>query len=191
MASLYFFYSAMNAGKTTSLLQTDYNYHECGMDTVIFVPEVYSRGDACGVVESRIGLNKEAITFDKRFDFFDCVRGLKNIACVLVDEAQFLTSVQVDQLGDIVDRLDIPVLTYGLRSDFKGDAFEGSMRLLTIADVLTELKTICHCGRKATMNMRLDGHGHKIVEGNQVEIAKDRYISVCRRHFKDPVSTKC
>lgn len=190
MASLYFFYSAMNAGKTTSLLQTDYNYHECGMNTVIFVPAFYSHGADYGVVESRIGLTKDAIAFDRHFDFFHYVGNLQNIACVLVDEAQFLTSAQVDQLSDVVDRLDIPVLTYGLRSDFQGNAFEGSMRLLVIADVLTELKTICRCGRKATMNMRLDSCGDKVVDGNQVEIEKNRYVSVCRRHFKDPMRMK-
>ena len=183
MASLYFYYSAMSAGKTTSLLQTDHNYRERGMFTLIFTPAIDTRYGP-GVITSRIGLQKQALTFDKNFDFFCYVKGAKNVACVLVDEAQFLTKKQVDQLGDVVDQLNIPVLAYGLRTDFQGNNFEGSQRLLAIADILVELKTICHCGKKATMNMRIDKNGRKISSGEQIEIGgNERYISVCRKHF--------
>jgi thymidine kinase len=140
-----------------------------------------------GIITSRIGLSKQAVTFDRDFDFFSYVKGAKSAACVLVDEAQFLTKTQVDQLGDVVDVLNIPVLTYGLRTDFQGNTFEGSERLLAIADILIELKTVCHCGRKATMNMRIDAQGNKVTTGKQIEIGgNDRYISVCRKHFKRP-----
>ena len=190
MASLYFYYSAMNAGKTTSLLQTDYNYHERGMETVLFVNAIDTRHGK-GVIQSRIGLSKTAMTYDKKFDFFRYVKSAKNLSCVLVDEAQFLTKQQVDQLGDIVDFLDIPVLAYGLRTDFQGNCFEGSERLLAIADILVELKTVCFCGKKATMNIRVDSEGNKITEGAQIEIGgNDRYISVCRKHFKTAENVK-
>ena len=190
MASLYFYYSAMNAGKTTSLLQTDYNYHERGMETVLFVNAIDTRHGK-GVIQSRIGLSKTAMTYDKKFDFFRYVKSAKNLSCVLVDEAQFLTKQQVDQLGDIVDFLDIPVLAYGLRTDFQGNCFEGSERLLAIADILVELKTVCFCGKKATMNIRVDSEGNKITEGAQIEIGgNERYISVCRKHFKTAENVK-
>ncbi len=184
MASFYFYYAAMNAGKTTSLLQTDHNYHERGMNTVIFTHSVDTRYGK-GVVCSRIGLQKNAMAYDRDFDFFCYVKGAKDISCVLVDEAQFLTKEQVDQLSDVVDFLDIPVLAYGLRSDFRGNSFEGSQRLLTIADILVELKTVCFCGKKATMNMRIDAEGNKVVDGNQIDIGgNEKYVSVCRKHFK-------
>lgn len=185
MASLYFYYSAMNAGKTTSLLQTDYNYYERGMHTALFTCAIDNRYGQ-GIIASRIGLKKQAITFDKNFDFFCYAKDAKHVDCVLIDEAQFLTSAQVDQLGDIVDKLNIPVLTYGLRTDFLGNLFEGSARLLAIADIISELKTVCFCGRKATMNIRVDEQGKKLHSGNQIEIGgNDRYISVCRKHFKE------
>lgn len=184
MASFYFYYAAMNAGKTTSLLQTDYNYHERGMNTVIFTHSIDTRYGK-GIVRSRIGLQKNAMAYDENFDFFCYVKGAKDISCVLVDEAQFLTREQVDQLSDVVDFLDIPVLAYGLRSDFRGNSFEGSQRLLAIADILVELKTVCFCGKKATMNMRIDAEGNKVVEGDQVDIGgNEKYVSVCRKHFK-------
>lgn len=184
MASFYFYYAAMNAGKTTSLLQTDHNYHERGMNTVIFTHSIDTRYGK-GIVRSRIGLQKNAMAYDENFDFFCYVKGAKNISCVLVDEAQFLTKEQVDQLSDVVDFLDIPVLAYGLRSDFRGNSFEGSQRLLTIADILVELKTVCFCGKKATMNMRIDAGGNKVVDGNQIDIGgNEKYVSVCRKHFK-------
>ena len=141
MASFYFYYAAMNAGKTTSLLQTDHNYHERGMNTVIFTHSIDTRYGK-GIVRSRIGLQKNAMAYDENFDFFCYVKGAKDISCGLVDEAQFLTKEQVDQLSDVVDFLDIPVLAYGLRSDFRGKSFEGSERLLAIADILVELKTV-------------------------------------------------
>jgi len=186
MASLHFFYSAMNAGKSTSLLQTDHNYIERGMKTLLFTCSFDTRFKQ-GVIASRIGLNKEAVTFDREFDFYAYVKPYTDISCVLIDEAQFLTSKQVDQLGDIVDFLGIPVLAYGLRTDYMGNSFEGSERLLAIADILTELKTVCHCGKKAIMNMRIDENGNKIHQGNQIDIGgNDKYISVCRKHFKNP-----
>ncbi|MDR1982990.1 MAG: thymidine kinase [Holosporaceae bacterium] len=190
MASLYFYYSAMNAGKTTSLLQTDHNYKERGMDTLLFAYAKDTRYGQ-GTITSRIGLQKQAITFDKDFDFFRYVKGAKSVACVLVDEAQFLTKDQVDQLSDVVDVLNIPVLTYGLRTDFQGNDFDGSQRLLATADILVELKTVCHCGKKATMNMRIDEKGNKISQGEQIEIGgNEKYISVCRKHFKTGKSKK-
>jgi thymidine kinase len=184
MASFYFYYAAMNAGKTTSLLQTDHNYHERGMSTVIFTHSIDTRYGK-GIVRSRIGLQKNAMAYDENFDFFCYVKDAKDVACVLVDEAQFLTKEQVDQLSDVVDFLDIPVLAYGLRSDFQGNSFEGSQRLLAIADILVELKTVCFCGKKATMNMRIDEEGNKIVDGAQIDIGgNEKYVSVCRKHFK-------
>ncbi len=190
MASLYFYYAAMNAGKTTSLLQTDHNYYERGMKTVLFINALDTRYGK-GIIKSRIGLEKTAITYDKNFDFFSYVKKLENLSCVLVDEAQFLTRQQVDQLGDIVDFLEIPVLAYGLRTDFQGNCFEGSERLLAIADILLELKTVCFCGKKAVMNIRIDKDGNKITEGAQMEIGgNDRYVSVCRKHFKDSIKIK-
>jgi len=184
MASFYFYYAAMNAGKTTSLLQTDHNYHERGMNTVIFTHSIDTRYGK-GIVRSRIGLQKNAMAYDEKFDFFCYVKDAKDVACVLVDEAQFLTKEQVDQLSDVVDFLDIPVLAYGLRSDFRGNSFEGSQRLLAIADILVELKTVCFCGKKATMNIRIDSEGNKVVDGAQIDIGgNEKYVSVCRKHFK-------
>lgn len=193
MAKLYFYYSAMNAGKTTTLLQSEYNYRERGMETLLFTPGFDTR-EAYGFIASRIGLKREAIPFDYEFDFFENVRNHQEkddkLKCVLVDEAHFLTKRQVKQLCEIVDRLDIPVLSYGLRSDFKGEPFEGSRYLLTWADNLEEIKTICHCGRKAIMNLRVDTEGRVVHEGEQVEIGgNERYISMCRKHFVNPVET--
>ncbi|MDR2724304.1 MAG: thymidine kinase [Holosporaceae bacterium] len=190
MANLYFYYSTMSAGKTTSLLQTDYNYRERGMTTLLFTHAIDTRYGP-GVITSRIGLQKQALAFDRDFDFLCYVKGAKNVACVLVDEAQFLTKDQVDQLGEVVDLLGIPVLTYGLRTDFQGNNFAASQRLLAIADILIELKTVCHCGKKATMNMRIDKNGQKISSGEQIEIGgNEKYISVCRKHFRSGISRK-
>jgi thymidine kinase len=183
MADLYFYYSAMNAGKSTSLLQTDHNYKERGMKTLLFTNSLDTRYGP-GIIASRIGLQKQAITFDKDFDFFSYIKGTKGISCILVDEAQFLSKEQVTQLSRVVDILNIHVLAYGLRTDFMGNTFEGSERLLAIADILLELKTICHCGRKAIMNMRIDKDGNKVTGGDQIEIGgNERYVSVCRKHF--------
>lgn len=187
MAKVYFYYAAMNAGKSTVLLQSSYNYRERGMRTLLFAPAIDTRYGT-GRIESRIGLHAGAISLGAADDIVARVRtehSRQPVACVLVDEAQFLTTAQVWQLSDIADRLDIPVLCYGLRTDFQGKLFPGSAALLGIADDLTELKTICHCGRKATMNLRVDQDGRGVKEGAQVEIGgNDRYVAVCRRHFK-------
>jgi thymidine kinase len=187
MAKFYFYYSAMNAGKTTTLLQSAYNYHERGMRTLILTPALDERFGA-GVVASRIGLKANARRFGAE-DLFALVE--RDIAergalhCVFVDEAQFLSKAQVWQLSDVVDRLNIPVLAYGLRTDFRGELFEGSRYLLAWADNLEEIKTICHTGRKATMVVRVDEQGRAVTEGPQVEIGgNDRYVSVSRAEFK-------
>jgi thymidine kinase len=186
MAKLHFYYSAMNAGKTTTLLQSNYNYRERGMETLLFIPSIDTR-HAQGIISSRIGLVAEAHAFENTFNFFDYVEKFierTRISCVLIDEAQFLMKDQVLQLTRIVDELKIPVLAYGLRSDFRGEPFDGSKYLLSWADELTEIKTICHCGRKATMNLRTDHHGKILREGEQIEIGgNDRYIALCRQHF--------
>jgi len=192
MAKLYFYYSAMNAGKTTVLLQSAYNYEERGMRTLLFTPQIDTRKTRKGTISSRIGLESEAITFDSKFDFYNFVTKSHQDAhlhCILIDEAQFLTETQVIQLSDIADLINIPVLTYGIRTDFKGELFPGSQYLLALAEELIELKTICFCGRKATMNMRIDSSGQKITKGSQIEIGgNDRYIAVCHRHFKEGIS---
>lgn len=217
MAKLHFYYSAMNAGKTTTLLQSAYNYRERGLRPLILTPRIDTRaeklppsapsgqlplhageGDSArpaaadstmGVVASRIGLRSEAL----RFAAGDDLRALveadiaahDKLDCVLVDEAQFLSKAQVWQLGDLVDVLGIPVLAYGLRTDFRGEPFEGSQYLLAWADTLIEIKTICHTGKKATMVVRVDAHGRAVTDGPQVEIGgNDRYVSVSRAEFK-------
>jgi len=188
MAKLYFNYSAMNAGKTTALLQSAYNYHERGMRTLILTPRLDNRaGD--GVVASRIGLKADGVRFTPQDDLLAVVtRDMAangTLHCVFVDEAQFLTKSQVWQLGDVVDQLHIPVLAYGLRTDFRGELFEGSSYLLAWADELHEIKTICHTGHKATMVVRVDAQGRAVTEGPQVEIGgNDRYVSVSRAEFK-------
>ena len=188
MAKLYFYYSSMNAGKSTSLLQSSYNYKERGMNTLIMAPLLDNRFGG-GKVSSRIGIEAEATTFGNETNLFDVIEAsLKTepLHCVLIDEAQFLTRDQVFQLTDVSDKLHIPVLAYGLRTDFQGEPFEGSKYLLAWADTLKELKAICHCGTKATMVLRLDGEGNAVTEGSQVEIGgNDRYISMCRKHFKE------
>ncbi|MFT7638693.1 MAG: thymidine kinase [Pirellulaceae bacterium] len=188
MAKLYFYYAAMNAGKSTTLLQSSYNYRERGMSTVVLTPEIDNR-EGSGKITSRIGLETEAITFTHFDNIFEICRRQHdddNIHCVLVDEAQFLTRQQVHQLTDVADALDIPVLAYGLRTDFQGNLFEGSKHLLAWSDDMIEIKTICHCGRKATMVLRIDAKGNPLKEGEQIEIGgNDRYLSVCRRHFKE------
>ncbi len=193
MAKLYFYYSAMNAGKSTILLQSSYNYRERGMNTLILVPELDTRFGS-GQVTSRIGLKAEAVTFNTVENLYRLAERLHSqtgIHCVLVDEAQFLTRGQVRQLSDICDLLDIPVLAYGLRTDFQGNLFEGSQHLLAWADSLTEIKTICHCGSKATMVLRIDSKGRAITDGRQVQIGgNERYLSVCRPHFKQGISER-
>jgi len=187
MAKLYFYYSAMNAGKTTVLLQSAHNYRERGLTPLLFTPALDDR-HRVGVIKSRIGLESAAIAFEPNDDLFEHVQqalDLGNVHCVLVDEAQFLNKAQVYQLTDVVDRLNIPVLCFGLRTDFQGELFEGSRYLLAWADQLEELKTICHTGKKATMVVRVDENGFALREGSQVEIGgNDRYVSVSRREFK-------
>jgi thymidine kinase len=187
MAKLYFYYSAMNAGKSTVLLQSSYNYQERGMRTLVFVPAIDSRS-GLGRVRSRIGLEAPAEVLAPTDNLLNRVRHehtIDPIACVLIDEAQFLTRAQVEQLSDVADVLEIPVLCYGLRTDFQGQLFPGSGALLALADDLVELKTICHCGRKATMNLRLAADGRAVREGVQIEIGgNERYVAMCRRHHK-------
>ncbi len=188
MAKLYFYYSAMNAGKTTTLLQSAHNYHERGMRTLILTPRLDTRSGE-GVVASRIGLSAQGRVFDRDTDLMrlvsEDIAAHGPLGCALVDEAQFLSKSQAWQLTDIVDALDVPVLAYGLRTDFRGELFEGSQHLLAWADNLVEIKTICHTGRKATMVVRVDAQGHAVTDGPQVEIGgNERYVSVSRGEFK-------
>ena len=186
MAKLYFYYSSMNAGKSTTLLQSDFNYRERGMETMLWTAALDDRYGQ-GRIVSRIGLEAPAHLFDPATDIHAAIaaqHGATPLSCVLVDEAQFLTEAQVWQLGRVCDGLGIPVLCYGIRTDFQGHLFPGSAALLGLADTLSEIKTICECGRKATMNLRVDGAGHAIRQGDQTEIGgNDRYVALCRRHF--------
>ena len=188
MAKLYFNYSSMNAGKTTVLLQSAHNYRERGLTPMLFTPKLDDRYGE-GWIKSRIGLQARATIFTAEDDLFEATRTQleeRNIHCVLVDEAQFLSRDQVYQLSEIVDRLNIPVLCFGLRTDFQGELFEGSKYLLAWADQLTEIKTICHTGRKANMVVRVDDEGYALKEGAQVEIGgNERYVSVSRAEFKN------
>ena len=187
MAQLYFYYSAMNAGKSTSLLQSAYNYQERGMTVAIYTAALDNRF-GLGKVSSRIGLAMDAHIFDNDFNFVSHVKQLKatgSLDCVLIDEAQFLSKAQVKQLTDVVDDLRIPVLAFGLRTDFLGETFAGSEALLAWADKLIELKTICHCGRKANFVVRMDENGKAATAGSQVQIGgNESYVSMCRAHFK-------
>ena len=188
MAKLYFYYSAMNAGKTTTLLQSAHNYRERGMRVAILAPRLDHRAGS-GTVASRIGLKADAVAFAPEADLLEWVQAdiaaHGKLDCVLVDEAQFLSKAQAWQLGEVVDRLRIPVLCYGLRTDFRGELFEGSQSLLAWADELAEIKTICHTGKKATMTVRVDENGRAVRDGPQVEIGgNERYVSVSRAEFK-------
>ena len=192
MAKLYFYFAAMNAGKSTTLLQAAFNYQERGMATMLWTAAVDDRGKQ-HAIESRIGLSADAQRFTPLTDLYAEIinaNGISPIACVMVDEAQFLTSQQVWQLAKIADEGNIPVLCYGLRTDFRGQLFEGSGTLLGIADALVELKAVCHCGRKATMNVRIDAHGLAVKEGDQTEIGgNNRYVALCRHHFSEAMAT--
>ena len=191
MAQLYFYYSSMNAGKSTHLLQSSYNYNECGLRTVLYTAQIDDRY-AKGKVSSRLGINADAQLFTTQTNLLAEVTSLHSdgkIACILIDEAQFLSKTQVRQLTDIVDDLHIPVLAYGIRTDFLGQTFSGSAALLAWADKLVELKTICHCGRKANFVIRVDENGKAAIGGEQVEVGgNERYQALCRNHFKTYVS---
>ena len=190
MAQLYFYYSAMNAGKSTSLLQSAYNYHERGMRAEIFTAALDDRFGK-GKVASRIGLQSDAHLFTDDTNLLEAISEMAesgNIDCIFIDEAQFLTKHQVKQLTNVVDHLNIPVLAYGLRTDFLGETFEGSHYLLAWADKMFELKTVCHCGRKANFVVRRDGEGNPVREGAQVQVGgNDSYESMCRKHFTEIV----
>lgn len=187
MAKLHFYYSAMNAGKSTTLLQSSHNYNERGLETLLFTPAIDNRAGV-GVISTRIGLKQRAHIIQPDTNLFTTIEQVKltnpRLACILVDEAQFLNRAHVNQLCRVVDHLNLPVLCYGIRSDFQAEPFPGSLYLLTLADELTEIKTICHCGRKASMNMRIDENGKKVSRGSQVEIGgNERYVATCRKHF--------
>ncbi|WP_110456241.1 thymidine kinase [Shewanella algidipiscicola] len=188
MAQLYFYYSAMNAGKSTSLLQSSYNYRERGMHTLVMTASIDDRY-GIGKVASRIGIETDAQVFsasDNLSAMIQRAHQQQHLHCILIDESQFLSKEQVKQLTYVVDILDIPVLCYGLKTDFQGELFSGSQYLLAWADKLVELKTICHCGRKANMVVRLDGEGKPMKEGEQVAIGgNESYESVCRKHFRE------
>ncbi len=186
MAKLYFYYSSMNAGKSTGLLQASYNYQERGMNTLVLTPSIDDRYGT-GKVTSRIGLQANAEVISPDEDVYQKVANRMKegeIHCVLVDESQFLSKAQVLQFGRVCDELRVPVLAYGLRTDFQGEPFEGSKYLLALADNLYEIKAICHCGSKATMVIRLDEQGRAVTAGESVSVGgNDRYVSMCRRHF--------
>ncbi|AXE65558.1 thymidine kinase [Hyphomonas polymorpha PS728] len=187
MAKLYFSYAAMNAGKSTILLQAAYNYRERGMEVLLMTSALYRDADD-GHISSRIGISAEAVLYTAETDLFGLVRTQRDvhpIDAIFVDEAQFLTRDQVWQLARVADHFGVPVLTYGLRTDFRGELFEGSSALLAIADELREVRTICECGRKATMVVRLGPDGKALTEGEQISIGKATYLSVCRRHWEE------
>ncbi len=199
VAKVYFYYSAMNAGKSTTLLQASYNYVERGMQTLLFAPKIDQRfGEPC--VYSRIGVKQPANPFDLEFDFFSYIQNkleeLSNLRCVLVDEAHFLTKQQVFQLSEVATKLNVAVLCYGLRSDFLGEPFEGSRYLMAWAEELTEIKTICHCGSKAIMNVRIDAEGKPVTSGEQIQVGgNESYISQCMKCYKKnvlaPIEVSC
>lgn len=188
MAQLYFYYSSMNAGKSTHLLQSSYNYNERGLSTILYTAQIDDRF-AQGKIVSRLGIQADAHLFHSNTNLLNEIRTTfaeQSIDCVLIDEAQFLTKEQVKQLTDVVDELNIPVLAYGIRTDFLGQTFTGSAALLAWADKLIELKTICHCGRKANFVIRLNSDGKAAIDGEQVEVGgNERYQALCRKHFKN------
>ncbi len=185
MAKLYFYYASMNAGKSSTLLQADFNYRERGMRTMLWTADLDSRG--AGMVRSRIGLKADAHRYGPDTDLWAAVTAAHRgepLDAVLIDEAQFLTKVQVWQCARLADEAGLPVVCYGLRTDFQGELFPGSAALLGIADKLVELKGVCHCGRKATMNLRVDAGGAAVREGAQTEVGgNERYVALCRKHF--------
>ncbi len=188
MAKLYFHYSTMNAGKSTILLQASHNYRERGMNTYLLVARLDDRAGQ-GRIASRIGIGEDADTFAESDNLFDKIKSYAEktaIACVFLDEAQFLTKDQVWQLARVVDDLGLPVMCYGLRVDFRGELFPGSAALLALADEMREARTICHCGKKATMVVRQDADGNALKDGEQIQIGgNETYVSLCRRHWRD------
>ncbi|MDC0421427.1 thymidine kinase [Hellea sp.] len=194
MAKLYFSYSAMNAGKSAILLQSAYNYHERGMKTLLLKPEVDTRDPLSNHIVSRIGIKAQAEVFSTNTNLEEFIKKYYNntkVDCILLDESQFLTSDQVWQLASISDDFGIPVMCYGLRTDFKGNLFPGSATMLAIADDVREIRTLCWCGRKATMTMRFDAEGKAITDGNQVDVGgNEKYISLCRRHWLEKKTAK-
>lgn len=191
MAKVYFYYSAMNAGKSTTLLQASFNYAERGLETLLFSPMIDTR-EGTAVIHSRIGLIKDAVAFDSEFNFYEYVakkkETMEKLTCILIDECQFLAKEQVIELTDIATSLNIAVLCYGLRSDFLGEPFEGSKYLLSLAQELVEIKTICNCGRKATMNLRTTADGKATTEGSQIQIGgNETYTSKCMQCYKKEV----
>ncbi len=188
MAKLHFFYSTMNAGKSTALLQSNHNYKESNLKTLLFVPKSIA-DKSNGKIVSRIGLEADAIIVNNEYDFYDEInkKQSEKISCIFVDEAQFLTKKQVHSLGKVADELNIPVMTYGIRTDFQGELFEGSKELLALADNLKELKTICsECDKKATMVVRLDSNGEILLEGEKILIGGNEiYKTLCRKHFRE------
>jgi thymidine kinase len=187
MAKLYFYYASMNAGKSTNLLQANFNYGERGMRTMLWTAALDTRAEQA--IASRIGLGADAHRFGPGTNLWSAVREQHRetpLSCVLIDEAQFLTATQVWQCARLADQENIPVLCYGLRTDFRGDLFPGSAVLLGIADTLVELKAVCHCGRKATMNLRTDEHGEPVMHGEQTHVGgNELYVALCRRHFAE------
>jgi len=187
MAKLHFFYSTMNAGKSTALLQSNHNYKESNLKTLLFIPKSIA-DKSNGKIVSRIGLEADAIIVNDEYEFYDEIikKQSEKISCIFVDEAQFLTKKQVHSLGKIADELNIPVMTYGIRTDFQGELFEGSQELLALADNLKELKTICsECDKKATMVVRLDSNGKILLEGEKILIGGNEiYKTLCRKHFR-------
>ena len=188
MAKLHFFYSTMNAGKSTSLLQSNHNYLESNLKTLLFIPEEIGNKSK-GKIISRIGLSADATIINSKFDFFCEIKKTKyeNISCIFIDEAQFISKKQVQSLGRVADELNIPVMCYGIRTDFQGNLFEGSKELLALADNLKELKTICSmCNKKATMVVRLDKNANVLLEGEKVLVGGNEiYKTVCRKHFRE------
>ena len=188
MAKIHFFYSTMNAGKSTALLQSNHNYIENGMDTMLFIPKADADKNN-GYIESRIGLKEKATVVDSEFNFYDFVKNesSENTHCILIDEVQFLNKAQIEQIGQITDELNIPAMCYGIRTDFRGELFEGSKYLLALADNLIELKTVCSmCSKKAIMVVRLDNDGKVLTEGEKIQIGgNETYQVVCRKHFRN------
>jgi thymidine kinase len=187
MAKVHFFYSTMNAGKSTALLQSNHNYKENNLNTLLFLPLDIAEKSK-GKIVSRIGLEAKAIVFDKEYNFFENINDLKtNVSCIFVDESQFLSTKQVHELSKVSDTLNIPVMCYGIRTDFQGKLFEGSSELLAIADNLKELKTICSmCDRKATMVVRIDDAGKVLLKGEKIMVGgNERYKTLCRKHFRE------